>query len=560
MKGARSDQRPLSWNIGKISIFILIFFSVTDIILHMVDAQMASLEAPDHYDALSADVIRPAFRYHSTSGEKKSEKPRLGLGSAAISSVTTALSPILPFAGGVDLRRQEYWSNGVFGSISSVVQQVRDAFSGPSAASTSSTLFSAPRGGGKPASSDDKKKRQIDSRTTLSNALPFVPLRDIADLTLNDISLAFRYAMEHTRQDFNGGKFMSSLAPRMKKVFEKVSTATKLSRGTGVRKPVTGLTMDSGDVDALEFCAAMRIFAEWRVLRQVPEGYKGYAVGMNLGQKDIVQNVAKIENAVHTYVQHIADNLPEEDPMYSPTLRDLLQYEIDMDVHDNTKLPRLKEKSAAMGLLWVRRQLQYQTAIFAKVFHVPGRYETARDAVTAAYKEVYDQYHGWTIQKIFNYSFKAAPDAIPIYKVMDPRKLKEITESSKSLMIDGPSSGQQKIGRNVKTNQKGKFGEQIGREFEKVGNHMVREWEKVAGGVVRLFGHTPKRRIVEPMRGGFEGEIDSSLQETIDDYINQEITKNAHEHISAYLTVVEPILDNLATLIQEMNMDDPTKV
>ena len=65
MKGGRSsspssaDQRgPLPWNVGKISIFILVFFSVTDVILHLVDAQMESLEAPDHYDALSADVNR----------------------------------------------------------------------------------------------------------------------------------------------------------------------------------------------------------------------------------------------------------------------------------------------------------------------------------------------------------------------------------------------------------------------------------------------------------------------------------------------------------------------
>ena len=42
-----------------------------------------------------------------------------------------------------------------------------------------------------------------------------------------------------------------------------------------------------GDIDALQFCAVVRLLVEWRILRQVPEGYKGYSVGMSLGHKDI---------------------------------------------------------------------------------------------------------------------------------------------------------------------------------------------------------------------------------------------------------------------------------
>merc|ERR1711966_183458 len=111
--------------------------------------------------------------------------------------------------------------------------------------------------------------------------------------------------------------------------------------------------MGTGNIDALNFCAAMRVFAEWRVLRQVPPGYKGYAVGIGLGQKDIVQNIAKIEHAIHNYIDYRLSH--GHDVVSSPTLRDLLQYEVDADVHGNTKLPRLKDKTAAMGLLWVRR-------------------------------------------------------------------------------------------------------------------------------------------------------------------------------------------------------------
>ena len=87
-------------------------------------------------------------------------------------------------------------------------------------------------------------------------------------------------------------------------------------------------------------------------------------------------------------------------------LHDLLQDKIDFDMH-NGKLPCLKENSVAMGLLWVRRQLQYQTEIFKNVLF--------QTAVRSAYKLEYDDYHGWAVQKIFTYSFKAAPSAKDMY-------------------------------------------------------------------------------------------------------------------------------------------------
>ena len=91
------------WTVGKLSLFILLAFSV---IFHMVDGaqQMESFEAQDHYDALSADVIRPAFRYHSH---------------------LPALHHVV-----VDQRSSSSSSTntGWFGSVYTVVEQVRDAF------------------------------------------------------------------------------------------------------------------------------------------------------------------------------------------------------------------------------------------------------------------------------------------------------------------------------------------------------------------------------------------------------------------------------------------------
>jgi hypothetical protein len=297
----------------------------------------------------------------------------------------------------------------------------------------------------------------------------------------------------------------------------------------------------------------MRIFAEWRVLRQIPEGYKGYAVGMSLGQKDVVQNVAKIEQAVHNWIDHRAElesNLDNKSPgevaLYSPTLRDLLEFELDMDVHD--KRPHLKEKTAAMGLLWVRRQLNYQTALFANVIQVPDRFDSARSAISAAYNEVYDKYHGWTVQKIFNYSFQAAPDTTEVYKVMNPRRLKDVTEAARSKVLGAQMDGGQSLPKEDENNP-----------FEKLGRHIGREWDKLVGPVVRLLDQTSRPKM-EHMRGGSDVDEDGSFQVEMENYINQEMQKDAHAHIVAYLSIAQPLLDDLANLFDEFNMDDPTKV
>lgn len=531
------------WTIGKVSFMMLILVSLTDVLLSLVDAQMESLESPDHYDALSADVIRPAFRYHVSSGDRTTRRKRMGLGSAAITSVTNALSPILPFTGGLDLRREDYWKNGLLGSITSIAEQIKSAFSESPASPLSPDLLKT-RGGSKVGQKTPRSTSRVTHATFLSNSEPFMALHDIARLTLKDVSLAFRYAVESTRLDFNPQKFLSSASLRVRDVFTKMSEAAALSRGSGIGAALTRANFVAGDVDALLFCAAMRIFAEWRVLRQVPEGYKGYAVGMSLGQKDIVQNVGKIEKAVHDWITYQTEASSDETqslPSWSPTLRELLQFEANIGLHD--KLPQLKEKSAAMGLLWVRRQLHYQTALFANVIQVPGRFDTARAAISAAYEEVYNSYHGWAVQKIFTYSFQAAPDTSEVYKVMNPEKLKEVTESVKcrdyEMSLDQSSH---ETGANP---------------LEKLSRHIGQEWEKLAGSIGGLFRNqrsSVTELKMEQVNLGDRCAID------MDAVINEQMKLDAHDHIITYLEVAKPILDDLAKLFDEFNMNDPTKV
>jgi len=474
------------WSVGYLSVLMLLCVTLTNLGFDLVNAQVNRLDGSSthYYDALSADVIMPPFHYKTSNS-----RPRSGLGSAAIDSVTSALSPILPFTGGVDLRRKEYWDmsssslsssslshddqEGWWFTASSLVGWVQTAVTGDYVFSDkpvfSSVLMRVPRAGALDDGSDEdgtmnvsssqqrnavvtRRRSSTQARSpVLAAPEPFLSKEEIAQMTLADMAGVFRYAIESNRDGFDESQFFDQVSPRMKQVAAAMDDATMQSRGENVRSANTQIATDEqddnnavsdalapsvgfGDMDALQFCAAMRLFAEWRILRQVPEGYKGYAVGMGLGHKDVVQNVAKIESAAHAWTEEQSeDNIASSS---SPTLRQLLQYEVDSDFHPTAKLPQLKEKSSAMGLLWVRRQLQYQTAIFSNMMEVPSTYPNTNAAVAAAYKEVYDQYHGWAVQKIFNYSFQAAPQAEVIMRFMNPHRLKEVLVEATLVPID----------------------------------------------------------------------------------------------------------------------------
>jgi len=270
-----------TWSIGKVSVFVLLLTTVIDYWV----CQMHRIDSHELYDALSPDVIRPAFSYQAPSSSSMHRR-RTSLGSAAISSVTEVLAPILPFTGGIDLRRDDYWktSGSWVETIQSVATQVRDAFSqgydGDNATTASSFLAAIPRGGGintpggRVSSQISKKKKARAHASSISAQAPFVNVEEIAEMTLSDMSDVFRYAVECNQIDFKEARFMNGLSPRVRKVVTAMQSAISESRGSDADISVAKPDSPVGATDALAFAAAMRLFAEWRVLRQVPEGYK----------------------------------------------------------------------------------------------------------------------------------------------------------------------------------------------------------------------------------------------------------------------------------------------
>lgn len=532
------------------------------------------------------------------------------LGSAMIESLSDALLPILPFAGGVDLRRDDAWKSWrnylwLFGDGDPSRTKVNKI--------GKNTLL-IPRGG---AVQEKKINSSLSTAMVLSTAESFLPLEDIADMTLREISFTFHYVLESGKEEFDAESFITKdfegepVNARMVKAVRFIEDATQKSRGKGILSALTSINYELsdggvvdrplsdagyGDIDALSFCASMRILAEWRGLRQVPPGYKGYAVGMSLGQKDVVQNIVKIEHAAHMWIESsVLDQLEQskKSPQRSPTLRQLLADEIDGDVHPNNRLPRLKEKTAAMGLLWVRRQLNYQTAIFDNILSVPKVFPTVIDAVGAAYTEVYGSLHGWAVQKIFNYSFQSAPNAKEIFRHMNPRLLDELKNKAISsspaspcsdmdvdtnevtpvtvvtTVTDGTECHSSK-GFLLKSHRKGgthvlDFLTNIGLDFDKFGHHLGGEWDKVVCKVSNIFDQKEQKDCKNTLvslktRGGSSKTSNTLSDEDIEEFTSEEIQRDAKAHISVFIKVVSPMLNDLAGLFDEMNMDDPTKV
>lgn len=159
----------------------------------------------------------------------------------------------------------------------------------------------------------------------------FLDEDSVSNLTLHDIQHVFSYAFQSNSAHFDLEKFLVTLRPAAQKAIEAIEKVLVASRGAQVEPFQRQTCCEYGSVDALAFAAAVRLFAEWRTLRLVPEGNQRYGVGMGLARRDLVQNVAKIEQAAHTWLsfhQGVYDRTSNQLKAISPTIRQLLQVRV----------------------------------------------------------------------------------------------------------------------------------------------------------------------------------------------------------------------------------------
>ena len=402
--------------------------------------------------------------------------------------------------------------------------------------------FSVPRGGAQRnksrSAANEKKHAKKHANLVLSAPELFVPINSVAEMTLSDLAMIFTYVITTNREGINNSR--QPLSDKMQEIISEMNRVIAKSRSGGFLstdedvEDIVSLSQNEGgygDIDALQFCAVCRIFAEWRLLRQTPEGFKKYSFGMRLGYKDVIENVAKIEFAVHQWRLSLSEELSRERQssvsikessldvnnnnsaevllrsnsdiiIRGPTLKQLLCDEIASGLHP--KLPQLHDKSAAMGLLWTTRQLHYHATNFVNFLKVPEAFPSTLDAFGAAYSAVYGQFHSWPAKKIFQSSLKSTPSVDLLFQHMNPdyfNKAKMIAMKGKNVDDEDPTNNS----------------------------------------------------IAESMK--FE-----DLEYETKEIIRKDVELDSRAHIAIYLDAVSPILNDLRHLLTEMNCNDPKKV
>ena len=417
-----------------------------------------------------------------------------------------------------------------------------------------------------------------DPSMVISAKEPFLSKDEIAQLSLTDIQLIFRYATEIGHTSFDRREFTMYLREPVKQALDAVDRVTAASGG-GAYLQVYHSNEDEEetDIDALHFAAAMRIFAEWRSLRLVPKGSNHrYAFGMGMARRDLIQNIAKIEDAAHVWLCDEARS-SASGGLTIPTLRQLLQYEIDRNVH--RYLPRLEEKSGASGLLWAVRQLKYQTSIFANLVQVPYGFPTSRDAILAAYRFVYEDYHGFFVKQIFQNSFEAAPKAQEVIDFMhvpieEPGYCSIDTPNQKDgswVNIPHDLAKQASFGSSSASSSsstssivQGLESEHEPNLFEEIGNFLVDEWQKLFAQCAGIqMQNEPSRNVMHSTVPAEDSVVDQPTNTSfalVQDDPFGSIGIVVRDVIPSYLTAMQPILANLEDLIENLNMNDPTKV
>lgn len=111
--------------------------------------------------------------------------------------------------------------------------------------------------------------------------------------------------------------------------------------------------------------------------------------------------VAKdLENNLHKVL-----TLYKKSPKECKTLASLLSLERDSDIHDGN---HLQDASAAMGLLWIRRSLAFQSHLWYESL-VTSDGPHPKDAAYEAYEEHLCPYHGWMLRTVFPASLSQMP-------------------------------------------------------------------------------------------------------------------------------------------------------
>lgn len=141
-----------------------------------------------------------------------------------------------------------------------------------------------------------------------------------------------------------------------------------------------------------------------------------YQLGQEGNARDLHNNLVKIEQARAA--------VPAR---HGQTLRSLLEYEKKTGVKQSGG--RLKNPSAAVGLLWIRRSVAFQRRMNSILLERPHLSSTT--AALEAYHEELEPYHSWGLQKVYKMAFRATTP--PRSKIISRFLGRESTSTSTTL-------------------------------------------------------------------------------------------------------------------------------
>ena len=406
----------------------------------------------------------------------------------------------------------------------------------------------------------------------------------IDKLSIEDITSLFTYAGSINQENFDRKEFLVDQTDVVRCIVTAVDLAVSLSRGSSAELNSSSnnqteqpLQSSLGDMDALYFVAVTRVYAEWRNVRLVPSGHKKYALSMAMAYKDIMKNLAKIEYTVHSYLKG-EQQLNSESKSSTPTFRQLLQYETDTNVHPS--LPRLSDASAANGLLWVKRQLHYQTASLRNTLQVPIAFSSPKEAGISAYDEVYRDYHGWAVKQIFHHSFSGTPPLTKLWEqaIPPPAPVKNKShirnESNDSTTFPVPNRQLSDVSSDdSKQSREEQF--DLLEALDNIGSHIIGEWEKFIGHF--NCGDMDERKRRDNLIASRESLLNLNEKGTKNIFVSKTQKTNKREESCGadmnidpiyqlkeqmfhHVASIESLLDDITGVIEEFNMNDPTKV
>ena len=399
--------------------------------------------------------------------------------------------------------------------------------------------------------------RKRASLKAISRPECFARLSSIGRLSISDVVTLFQYATDVNQSDFDKDVFVLQQSKLVRSIITAMDVAVKVSRGGISKGPEIIQDRNQGDVDALYFIAAIRVFAEWRAIRLIPKGNKTYATSVKMGSRDMVKNLSKIEDGVHSYLNH-HDNLQQhggERSIPSPTLRHLLKFEKDIDVH--TALPCLIEKSAASGVLWTKRQIGYQLAMFRNSLQVPFSFKNGEDAAKAAYKEIYEEYHSFALRIVFSRAFGMSPPLDELWSTMTPPPYDEEYLSKPPELFRSLSDSSD---------------EEDDNEFlvalDEFGKNVAEKWEEMLGHFNCMDDKKKKdhpHNLLQPSDPSFLYSVTETESESLSS-IEKDQESGGLNAIDAaktgaamFVERLSPLLNEVGSLLEELNMNDPTK-